>query len=56
MEENAMKSFTLVLTDFRRSVEIHLVHWNSKYDNFTYASAQDDGLAVLTVFAEVISC
>lgn len=36
--------------------EIHMVHWNSKYDNFTYASAQDDGLAVLTIFVEVSSC
>lgn len=30
-----------------------MVHWNSKYNNFTFASKQDDGLAVLTVFAEV---
>lgn len=33
--------------------EIHMVHWNSKYDNMTHASTMDDGLAVLTVFAEV---
>ena len=35
-----------------RSVEIHMVHWNSKYNSFDNASTMDDGLAVLTVFAE----
>lgn len=35
------------------AAEIHMVHWNSKYNNFTFAAKQDDGLAVLTMFAEV---
>lgn len=30
-----------------------MVHWNSKYATYENASKRDDGLAVLTVFAEV---
>ncbi|KAG8262851.1 hypothetical protein J6590_045049 [Homalodisca vitripennis] len=34
------------------AVEIHAVHYNSKYNTYTNASSQPDGLAVLTIFAE----
>uniref|UniRef100_A0A1B6FAF2 Carbonic anhydrase n=1 Tax=Cuerna arida TaxID=1464854 RepID=A0A1B6FAF2_9HEMI len=34
------------------AVEIHAVHYNSKYSTYANASAQPDGLAVLTIFAE----
>lgn len=36
-------------------LEFHIVHWNSKYGSFAQASMHaEDGLAVLTVLAEVI--
>lgn len=34
--------------------QLHLVHWNcEKYDSFSDAAAQPDGLAVLGVFLKV---
>ncbi|CAG2181154.1 unnamed protein product, partial [Oppiella nova] len=35
-----------------RSAELHLVHWNSIYDNMTNAIEKEDGLVVVTVFVE----
>ncbi|CAO2590091.1 Carbonic anhydrase 6, partial [Lemmus lemmus] len=37
----------------RRVIEIHFVHYNSKYENFDEAKNQSDGLAVLAVLVEV---
>uniref|UniRef100_A0A1B6LUD0 Carbonic anhydrase n=2 Tax=Graphocephala atropunctata TaxID=36148 RepID=A0A1B6LUD0_9HEMI len=37
------------------AVEIHAVHFNSKYNTFENASTQPDGLTVLTIFAEAIN-
>ncbi|XP_072461111.1 carbonic anhydrase 2-like isoform X2 [Notamacropus eugenii] len=33
--------------------ELHLVHWNTKYENFKVAVTKDDGLAVVGVFLEM---
>lgn len=40
--------------DFRFAMEIHMVHFNSKYGSYAKALKKNDGLAVLTIFAEVI--
>ncbi|MCQ7618859.1 carbonic anhydrase family protein [Salmonella enterica] len=37
----------------RRVIEIHLVHYNSKYDSYNEAKDKDDGLAVLAAFVEI---
>ncbi|NXI93087.1 CAH9 anhydrase, partial [Psophia crepitans] len=37
----------------RFAVEIHVVHYNTKYDSFKDAMVQPDGLAVLGAFLEV---
>ncbi|NWW78735.1 CAH9 anhydrase, partial [Climacteris rufus] len=37
----------------RFAAEIHVVHYNTKYDNFTEAMVHPDGLAVLGAFLEV---
>ncbi|XP_041508543.1 carbonic anhydrase 6-like [Microtus oregoni] len=37
----------------RRVIEIHFVHYNSKYENFDEAKSQPDGLAVLAVLVEI---
>lgn len=37
----------------RFPAELHIVHFNQKYDNFTEASKHSDGLAVLAVLIEV---
>ncbi|NXE37897.1 CAH9 anhydrase, partial [Ptilorrhoa leucosticta] len=37
----------------RFPAEIHVVHYNTKYDSFTEAMVQPDGLAVLGAFLEV---
>jgi carbonic anhydrase len=34
-------------------LEIHIIHWNTKYPSFTDATAYSDGLAVLGFFYEV---
>lgn len=33
--------------------QIHVVHYNTKYDNFNEAMVRPDGLAVLGAFLEV---
>ena len=33
--------------------QLHLVHWNTKYELFTKAISEPDGLAVIGVFLEV---
>ena len=33
--------------------QLHLVHWNKKYENPNTAAGQPDGLAVLGMFIEV---
>jgi len=33
--------------------ELHIVHWNLKYDSFETAIHQTDGLAVMGFFIEV---
>ncbi|ESN90579.1 hypothetical protein HELRODRAFT_71060 [Helobdella robusta] len=35
------------------SAELHLVHWNSKYDSFEDALQEEDGLMVLTMFINI---
>ncbi|XP_074064674.1 carbonic anhydrase 2-like isoform X2 [Macrotis lagotis] len=35
------------------AAELHLVHWNTKYDDFQVAVTKDDGLAVVGVFLEI---
>lgn len=35
--------------------QIHVVHYNTKYDSFTEAMVHPDGLAVLGAFLEVSS-
>ena len=35
------------------SFQLHLVHWNKKYENPNTAAGQPDGLAVLGMFIEV---
>lgn len=37
------------------SFQLHVVHYNTKYENFEAAVTQPDGLAVLGVFLEVSS-
>ncbi len=32
---------------------MHLVHWNTKYEQFSRAVSEPDGLAVLGIFLEV---
>ncbi|XP_034239564.1 carbonic anhydrase 2-like [Thrips palmi] len=36
------------------SMEVHLVHWNSKYDSYEEAANQPDGLAVVGFFIEAL--
>ncbi|KAM5280823.1 carbonic anhydrase 2 isoform 2-T2 [Ctenodactylus gundi] len=36
-----------------RTMQLHLVHWNTKYGDFGKAAQQPDGLAVLGVFLKV---
>ena len=36
-------------------MEAHFVHYNSRYENFTEAMEQPDGIAVFAVFFEVSS-
>ncbi|KAK3919150.1 Carbonic anhydrase 5A, mitochondrial [Frankliniella fusca] len=38
------------------SMEVHLVHWNSKYESYTEASTKADGLAVIGFFIECADC
>lgn len=38
---------------FSFSIEGHAVHYNSKYKTFTEAAKHEDGLCVITFFAEV---
>lgn len=38
------------------AAEVHLVHYNLKYGNFSNAVAQPDGLSVIGVFFEVEFC
>ena len=32
---------------------MHFVHFNQKYDTFSYAATKPDGLAVIAVFVKV---
>lgn len=41
--------------DFIFPFQIHVVHYNTKYDSFTEAMVHPDGLAVLAAFLEVSS-
>lgn len=34
-------------------LQLHLVHWNTKYSSFSEAAIQPDGLAVVGVFLKV---
>lgn len=38
----------------RDPLELHLVHYNRKYANFSVAAQQEDGIAVIAVLFEVI--
>ena len=42
-----------IIVIFRFPAELHIVHFNQKYDNFTEASKHSDGLAVLAILIEV---
>ena len=38
---------------FRFLLQLHLVHWNTKYGLLTKAVSEPDGLAVIGIFLEV---
>ncbi|XP_040843591.1 carbonic anhydrase 6 [Ochotona curzoniae] len=37
----------------RRVIEVHVVHYNSKYDSYDRAQTEPDGLAVIAAFIEI---
>lgn len=39
---------------YKESMELHLVHWNTKYGNISNASDKPDGLAVISVLYKTI--
>lgn len=48
---NVSLKIKILLT--RYSAEVHMVHYNTKYDNFSQAVAFQDGLAVLAIMVDV---
>ena len=48
-----MPSFIIFVVIDRYQAELHMVHYNNKYQNMTEASNHDDGLAVLGVLVQV---
>ncbi|XP_051825914.1 carbonic anhydrase 2-like isoform X2 [Antechinus flavipes] len=42
-----------ILDGKQYAAELHLVHWNTKYESFKVAVTKDDGLAVIGIFLEV---
>ncbi|XP_027702817.1 carbonic anhydrase 2-like [Vombatus ursinus] len=42
-----------VLDGKKYAAELHLVHWNTKYESFKVAVTKDDGLAVVGIFLEM---
>lgn len=44
-------AITVNFTSF--PIQLHLVHWNTKYPSFGEAASQPDGLAVVGVFLKV---
>ncbi|XP_068956308.1 carbonic anhydrase 2-like [Petaurus breviceps papuanus] len=42
-----------ILDGKQYTAELHLVHWNTKYESFKVAVTKDDGLAVIGVFLQM---
>lgn len=42
-----------ILDGKKYAAELHLVHWNTKYESFKVAVTKDDGLAVVGIFLEM---
>ena len=48
-----MEVCKIFLSELRNGLQLHLVHWNTKYEYFSRAVTKPDGLAVIAVFLEV---
>ncbi|XP_036603792.1 carbonic anhydrase 2-like [Trichosurus vulpecula] len=42
-----------ILDGKQYAAELHLIHWNTKYESFKVAVTKDDGLAVVGIFLEM---